>query len=346
MKVGLLVSRSGPAGLWAPPFDTGALLAAAELNAKGGVLGDGIELVIADAGITETEATVASGTLVDLDEVDAIVAMHPSNVRSAVTREVAGRVPYIYTPQYEGGERAPCTAAIGSTDEEMLRPSIRWLVDAKRAQRFFLVGNDYVWPRAAHQKATAIAHAAGASIVGECFMPFGIEDYAPVLSAIRRARPDVVVMTLLGVEAARFNRAFAQSRLAAGILRFGLGVDETVLYATGSDNAENLFTALNYVPSIRSAANDHFLELYHDGFGDAAPPAGVMHQFGYDGMHVVAGLASTVGKSDALSLARGLRGPISRSAARRTLPATPLGTTPPVHLAAADGTAFRVISSH
>ena len=39
MKVGLLVSRSGPAGLWAPPFDTGALLAAAELNAKGGVLG-------------------------------------------------------------------------------------------------------------------------------------------------------------------------------------------------------------------------------------------------------------------------------------------------------------------
>ena len=150
MKVGLLVSRSGPAGLWAPPFDTGALLAAAELNAKGGVLADGIELVIADAGITDTEATAASGALVELDEVDAIVAMHPSNVRGAVKREVAGRVPYIYTPQYEGGERAPCTAAIGSTDEEMLRPSIRWLVDARRAQRFFLVGNDYVWPRAAH----------------------------------------------------------------------------------------------------------------------------------------------------------------------------------------------------
>jgi ABC-type branched-subunit amino acid transport system substrate-binding protein len=93
-----------------------------------------------------------------------------------------------------------------------------------------------------------------------------------MLEAICQARPDVVLMFLAGAEVARFNRAFVGNGLSAGILRFGLGVDETVHYAGGADASENLHAASNYVTSLKSCHNDRFLELYHDGFGEQAPP--------------------------------------------------------------------------
>ena len=126
MKVGLLVSRSGPAGLWAPSCDAGAMLAAAEINAAGGVLGRNIDLVIADAGWSESEAIMAAGSLVDIDGVDAVVGMHPSNVRGAIKRRLSGSVPYIYTPQYEGGERGPYTVTTGGTDGPSLSHTHRF----------------------------------------------------------------------------------------------------------------------------------------------------------------------------------------------------------------------------
>lgn len=59
MKVGLLVSRSGPAGLWAPSCDNGAMLALAKLNAAGGVFGREIRIVLADAGQSADESLAA-----------------------------------------------------------------------------------------------------------------------------------------------------------------------------------------------------------------------------------------------------------------------------------------------
>lgn len=347
MKIGLLASRSGPAGLWTPSFDSGAFLAAAELNARGGILDGEIELVIADAGLTERAARASSGALVDIEDVDAIIGLHPSNVRDAIKHELAGRVPYIYTPQYEGGERAPGTVAIGRMDEELLLPGIEWLARQKAAQRFYLIGNDYVWPRTALAKASTIVGAAGGSVVGKAIIPFDREDYGALMEDIRRTRPHVVVMALLGLEAARFNRAFAEAGLAGGILRFGLCIDETVLYATGADCAENLFTALTYLPNMRSAANERFLELYREEFGEAVPPANTFSQCGYEGVHVLAGLAARTGLRDRLSLARSVSVPRRRSVARRALPAgSPVGLHPDIHIAVADGLEFRIVSTH
>ena len=346
MKVGLLVSRSGPAGLWAPSCDAGAILAAAEINAAGGVLGNNIDLIIADAGWSETEAIMASGTLVDIDGVDAVVGMHPSNVRGAIKRRLSGSVPYVYTPQFEGGERSPYTITTGGTDDEMLGPAIAWLSQERRARRFFLVGNDYVWPRMAHEMAHGMVRSAGGEVVGEAILPFGIEDQSEVLDQIRAARPDAVIMALLGSEAARFNRAFSKASLASQILRFGLAIDETVLYAIGPEHSENLYTALNYFSHMRSAANDRFLELYHDSFGDPAPPVNLSCQSCYEGVHVVANLARSIGRSDGASLAKSIRRPVGRKAVRSTLVKTPMGPNLRVHLAAADGIEFRIVASH
>jgi urea transport system substrate-binding protein len=344
MKVGLLVSRSGPAGMWAPSSDAGAMLAAAEINSAGGIRDREVDLVIADAGWSETQAVMAAENLVDIEGVDAVVGMHPSNVRDAIKRGLSGRVPYIYTPQYEGGEHSPCTLTTGPTDEEMLGPAICWLTEERRTQRFYFVGNDYIWPCMAYESAGGMIRANGGKIVGEAFLPIGIEDHAAILEHIRAARPDAVVMVLLGTEAARFNRAFSQAGLASQILRLGLGIDETVLYAIGSEHSENLFAVLTYFSHVHSAANDRFLEIYHGCFGDDAPPVNVACQSCYDGVHVAANLARSLGRYDAASLARSVRRPAGRDAVRSRLVRSPIGSTLRAHLAAADGIEFRILA--
>lgn len=345
MKVGLLVSRSGPAGLWGPSCENGAMLAAAEINAAGGVLGAPIELVIADASWSERQATAAAGELLDLDAVDAVVGMHPSNVRDAIRRRLSGRVPYIYTPQYEGGEKNACTIASGGTDQEMLQPGIAWLTEKRHARRFFLIGNDYVWPRRAHEITARIVRDVNGSVVGETVLPFGISDYSRVLDEIKTVQPDAVVMALLGSEAIRFNRAFAEAGLAGSITRFGLAVDESVLYGIGAEASQNLYVALNYFSGVRSRANERFLETYHDSFGELAPAVNQACQSCYDGVNIVASLAKNLGRSDAAALARSYRRPVSRAAARSQLVNTPMGSSLKVHIAAAEGIEFRILAS-
>ena len=345
MKIGLLVSRAGPAGLWAPSCDAGAMLAAAEINTAGGVHGREIMIVLADAGQVESEASAAANTLLDLDGVDAVVGMHPSNVRSAIHDSLGGRVPYIYTPQYEGGEHSPYLVTTGGTDDEVLGPAISWLSDRRQAQRFFLIGNDYIWPLRAHEIARGIVRSCGGSVVGQAVVPFGVRDHSRILDSIRSARPDVVVMALLGLEAARFNRAFSEAGLADQMLRLGLAIDESVLYAIGAEHTENLYVPLNYFAHMHSAANDRFLETYHNSFGTLAPPVNLSCQSCYEGVHFAANLARSLGRSDGATLANGLRRPVGRSAARSTLVTTPMGPNLRVHLAAADGIEFRTVAS-
>jgi urea transport system substrate-binding protein len=266
-------------------------------------------------------------------------------VRAAIRRGLRGRVPYVYTPQYEGGERAPYLVTTGGTDDEVLGPAVGWLADRRHARRFFLVGNDYVWPLRAHEIARGIVRSCGGKVVGQSIIPFGTGDFTPIIDLIQTAGPDVVVMALLGLEAARFNRAFAEAGLARSMLRLGLATDETVLYAIGAENTENLYAPLNYFAHMRSTANDRFLEVYHESFGETAPPVNLSCQSCYDGVHFVANLARSIGRGDGAALAESLRRPMERSAARSGLHRTPIGSQLRVHLAAADGIEFRTVVS-
>src|SRR5262249_30980672 len=148
----------------------------------------------------------------------------------------------------------------------------------KKAARWYLIGSDYVWPWQSHRAVKKYIAESGGQVVGEEFVPVG-EEFVPVgednhsahLARIRAARPDVVLISLIGTDSITFNRAFAESGLAATTLRLAGAMDETVLLGIGADNTENLFCASGYFIGIGSRANDDFLSQYHATFGPTAP---------------------------------------------------------------------------
>ncbi len=339
VRIGVLLPRTGPTGLWALGCEAAALVAAAELNAAGGVDGAEVELVFADPGPTCATTVGAAGWLRDDQGVAAVVGMQASDRRGATRRRLGGAIPYIYTPQYEGGLCGPATIPIGITDGEVLGPGIEWFAEHRRARRFFFVGNDYVWPRVTHGTTNEALHAARALSVGEAMIPFGTADYTSVLDRIRRARPDVVIGALLGEETVRFNRAFAEAGLDRSILRFLLAIDETLLWAIGADAAVGLYTAQTYFDAHVAEVREPMLAHYDLGFRGSRPPVNVISLGCYDGVHVAAALAR--GRGDDRH-APAIPDGFDRTRALHMIGQPMPRGRPPIHLGEADGTAFHV----
>ena len=345
MKIGMLHPRTGVTGMWTPSMDAAALVGAAEINAAGGILGEEIELVFADCGFSVGDALSAVDALIEIEGVGAIVGGHTSNNRDAVSRRVASRVPYIYTAQYEGLAVGPSTVAIGSVDDELLAPSLQWMKENKRADRYFFVGNDYIWPRMALSTTRRLMRQQGSELVGHALVATREYDYTDVLLQIARSGAQVVVQALVGMCSVEFNRAFAAAGLDEKMLRFGLIVDETVVCGIGAEATTNLFTAANYFAARQSRFNDHFLELYHDAFGAYAPPVSAANVGSYEGLHVLAGLARELGTTDSRQLANRLARPSRHAAPRHLIDDSAAGRRPPVYLGQADGITLQVVTA-
>jgi ABC-type branched-subunit amino acid transport system substrate-binding protein len=343
MKVGMLHARSGIAGMWTPSLDAAALLGAAEINLQGGILGEELEIVFGDCGFSAGEAAAAIDELIDIEEVGAIIGSHTSDLRDPITRQVKGRLPYIYTSQYEGIAVGPSTAAIGATDVELLGPALYWLKTNKRADRYFFVGNDYIWPRITLGTARQALRRQNSELVGTALVSTRAQDFSALIRTIARSDAQVVVMALVGQCSVEFNRAFAAAGLDQKMLRFGLIVDETVICGIGPDATANLFTASSYFAGQHSHRNDSFLERYHDAFGAYAPPVSAGSIGAYEGLHVFAGLVRDLGTFDSRILARELNRSKPRHLPRHMLADQPTGIRPTVYLGEADGATLRVV---
>lgn len=346
LKLGLLISRQGPLGMWAPSCEASALLASAELNVRGGILGRHIDLVLADAGPTHASAAEAADALIEVDGTEAIVTMIESSARRAVLNRIGGRVPIVYTPQFEGGETDPTVVAIGETSNALVGPGLDWLMYHKRATSFYLVGSDYLWPRRSMSITRSLIASRGGRVIGESIVPFGSENYDHVVQEIKCLMPDVVIFWLVGQESVNFNRKFSKIGLASSILRFSTAVEETILFAIGPESTENLYVASSYFSGLRSRNNDAFLERYHQSFGTSPPPANGIGQSLYEGIYCLNGLAEAAGNLRVADL----RTRIGRAAQSRTARGNDRqiaagSAMHPVHIAVADGHDFHILTA-
>ncbi len=232
--------------------------------------------------------------------------------------------------------------AIGETPRWQSRPSIHWLADVKKAARWYLIGSDYVWPWQSHRAVKRYIKEAGGQVVGEEFVPLGEDNHEPHLARIRAARPDVVLISLIGTDSITFNRAFGECGLAATTLRLAGAMDETVLLGIGADNSENMFCASGYFPGIGSRANDDFQSRYRLMFGPNGPPIGSLGQSTYEGLRfleAVANKAGTLAMGPMLAAGRnivygGARGPVTVRNGHARMQ---------MYLAEADGLDFKLI---
>jgi urea transport system substrate-binding protein len=291
LRLALAIPLSGPLGLLGPASLAAARLALEEVNAAGGIAGRPLELTPVDAGDRPEHAARRIFELAVDRSTDAVVGMHTSAVRRAISSRVAGRLPYVYTPPHEGGARAEGLFTVGASAAEQLTPALAWLV-RQRLRRWALIGNDYIWPRRVNALARRELAALGACARTEVYLPFGERRLGHWLRLLRAARPDALLVTLIGEELVRFERALAGEPRLARAVQLCLALDENVLLGFADAVPDRLFAAMEYFAAAPTEAGRELARRYHARFGPEAPVLGVYAQSCYEGVHALATLAA------------------------------------------------------
>ncbi|MFF2118586.1 ABC transporter substrate-binding protein [Kitasatospora sp. NPDC058184] len=333
-RVGLVVPQSGPLGLTGPSALDGALLAAHEVNAGGGVLGRPLELVLVDGGGAPGPVAGEVRRLLDAGALDALAGCHTSDVHRAVETVAAGRLAYVFTPPHEGGSRLPGVLCTGIDPSRQFGPAIQELTDRHGIARWALIGNDYIWPRSVHRAAEGLAARAGARVVLERRVPFGAVEEAldPLLDALRSARADALLLSLIGRDLVQFNRALRRSGLDRRLVRLSGSLEENGLLALGGDDTGTLYAAM---PSFATLAEERRQSLAERHRALCGPWAPVLDAYAvglYEGLRLLADLAAR----------RALAPDGLLAAAGRLLHGEAAGRAP-IHLARAEGLGFAVL---
>jgi urea transport system substrate-binding protein len=289
LRVGLAVPLSGPLALTAPSALDLAGLAAEEANAAGGVAGREMQLVAVDSGRAPAIVAAEVASLFGAGAFDVLVGFHTSDVHRAVEAALPAGARYVYTPPHEGGRRSPGVVRTGASPVEQHAAALAWLVRHRRAQRWVLLGTDYVWPRAVHRAARRVLADAGAEVVGEALVPFGPNDPGPLLDLVRRSRADGVLLSMVGRDLVTFNREFARAGLGRRVVRLSGALEENGLYALGGDGTGELYACMPSFAARGDGPDEGQLALQERHARRSGPTAPVVCAYArgvYDGVRL------------------------------------------------------------
>jgi urea transport system substrate-binding protein len=269
IKVGILHSRTGTMATSEQPVIDATLFAIDEVNAAGGVLGRPVEALVEDGQSEPATFAQKAEKLISLDGVSAIFGCWTSASRKEV-KKVVERHDHLllYPVQNEGLEESPNIFYIGASPNQQITPAVRWCVTFLNKKRLFLVGSDYIFPRAANAIIRDQARALGAEVVGEEYLPMGATDAAPVARKIRSANPEVILNTINGDTNIAFFRALrAAGVLSTSIPTISFSITEVSLTSLSPKEMAGDYVAWNYFQSIDDPKNTDFLHRFRNRLG-------------------------------------------------------------------------------
>ncbi|MEC4985444.1 MAG: urea ABC transporter substrate-binding protein [Oscillatoria sp. PMC 1068.18] len=268
VPVGILHSLSGAMSISETSLQDAELMAIAEINATGGVLGKQIQPIIADGASNPKIFAREAEKLITEAQVAAIFGGWTSASRKAVLPVVEKfNNSFWYPSQYEGLEASPHIFYTGSCPNQQIEPAVSWLLN-NVGTKFYLLGSDHVYPRTANKIVKAQLRRFGGSCVGEEYAALGANDFQEAIAQIQLAQPDVVFSTLNGDS----NLAFYQQYQEAGISAteipiMSVSISEEELQRLGTNVATGHYAAWSYFQSIDTPKNQEFVTNFHKKYG-------------------------------------------------------------------------------
>src|SRR5499426_4579266 len=228
IKVGFASAMTGPSAITGEGVKWAAQMLADEYNARGGIMGRKIELYFGDNAGTPGEAVSAVRKLADVDKVDVIVGQTHSGA-------CLGAMPIIkelQVPQVTEACSNPKIREMSGVggNEWQFRVNIDDAIMANTCSKYIgqqvksvsIVAQNDDFGRGAAAAYDAAFKKFGVKLVSTEFFDRGQADYRPLLTKIKRANPDGVLLVMLASDASVFLRQLRE-----------LGLKQR-LYARGS----------------------------------------------------------------------------------------------------------------
>lgn len=267
IRIGVVHALSGVMAESERGLVDAARLAVEELNAQGGVLGRPVEILVADSRSDWAHAAAEAERLIRDEKVSALFACWTSSCRHAV-RPVIEKYRHLmfYPLQYEGMEQSPNIIYMGAAPNQQIIPGARWAMD-RFGPRVYLLGSDYLFPRAANLLIRELIQASKGQLLAERYQPMTASDFTAVADEIRRLKPDVVLNTLNGSSNRHFFAALAAADLGqTPVVSFSIAEPELQTFGPQNFHPSH-FAVWGYFQSFPGTANEQFVSQFRQRFG-------------------------------------------------------------------------------
>ena len=274
IKVGVLHSLSGTMAISETTLKDVMLMLIEEQNANGGLLGRPLEAVVVDPASDWPLFAEKARELIEGEEVDVVFGCWTSVSRKSVLpvfEELNGLL--FYPVQYEGEESSRNVFYTGAAPNQQAIPAVEYLMseDGGGAERFVLLGTDYVYPRTTNKilRAFLNANGIGDEDIMETYTPFGHSDWQTIVADVQefasQGKQTAIVSTINGDANVPFYKELANQGVDASelpVVAFSVGEEEL----SGIDTSDLVghLAAWNYFMSVDTPENDEFIAAWHD----------------------------------------------------------------------------------
>ena len=280
VRVGAALPFSGGLELFGQQARIGIDLAAAEINAQGGIMGRQIEILYEDMKTDPKTAAERARKLVQRDEVIAVAGPITSSGRNAMVPHMMRlKTPLLYATNYEGAddEGGGCGRYLfffNTVPNQDTAPLIPYLKREGIGTSYYMFGANYVWPRNMFKAAKAMIAETGGRTLAEEYTPFGVTDFTSVIRKVAASGADILLFALPGADGITFIKQAEEFGLMNNLTVAFLGFSETYLGAFGRGKGENMYVGVPFVASSDEPGVIDFVARVRRMHG---PDTGVSH---------------------------------------------------------------------
>jgi branched-chain amino acid transport system substrate-binding protein len=298
IKIGVIQPLTGSVAYNGTTDVNGSKLALDEINAKGGVLGKKIELVIEDGQCRPANSVSAAEKLVQRDKVVAISGAFCSSSTLAVMSVAANyKLPLItgVSSSAELTEKGnPWFFRATETDALLAKAFSKILYDQLKLRKIAYIGVNDDFGRGGVAEFEKQMTALGATTVMKEYFEHGTSDFYTLLTKLRSSGADGVFVAAETQDGSIFVKQKAELGLTTKVFGVGSWATPDFMKLTG-DASEGLYAAVPYASTMTIPKNKAFVAAYTDRYHEAP---GKYSAAGYNAISILAEAISRAGSTD------------------------------------------------
>jgi branched-chain amino acid transport system substrate-binding protein len=265
IKLGVIVTLSGPAAALGQQVRDGFALAVKELGGKMG--SRDVEVVVVDDELKPDAAVTKVKGLLERDKVDFVVGPIFSNILQAIHRPVTESKTFLISPNagpstYAGKDCSPFFY-VTSYQNDQVHEILGKVAQDRGYKRIYVMVPNY---QAGKDSVAGFKLDYKGEIVEESYMPLNTLDFQPELSKIASIKPDALFTFMPGGLGVNLVKQYRQAGLADTIpVLSAFTVDESTLPAQ-QDAAVGMFGGANWAPNLDNPQNKKFVAAYEAAY--------------------------------------------------------------------------------
>ena len=278
LKIGVIVTLSGPAAALGAQVRDGFALAVKDLGGKMG--GRDVDVVVVDDELKPDAAVSKVKGLLERDKVDFVVGPIFSNILLAIHKPVIDTKTFLISPNagpssYAGKNCSPFFY-VTSYQNDQVHQVLGKVAQDRGYKRVYVMEPNY---QAGKDSAAGFKLAYKGEIVEESYVPLGTLDFQVELSKIASLKPDAVFTFMPGGMGVSLVKQYKQAGLADKIpVLSAFTVDKSTLPAQ-QDAAVGMFGGADWAPDLNNPQSKKFVAGYEAAYNSVP---GTYAMQGYD----------------------------------------------------------------